>query len=146
MPIRLDAYDGCSFCRYVAHEEPCAFVAEDDLVAAFVDRAQFERGAMLVIPRRHRETILDMDDPELAAAAHLAKRLVQAAVSCFGAISANVYQNNGVKSGQHIPHYHIHVVPRYEASDPKRLFRAHDFPLTPLAEQLEIAAALRAAL
>ena len=70
MPIRLDAYAGCSFCRYVAHEEPCAFVAEDDLVAAFVDRAQFERGAMLVIPRRHRETILDMDDPELGTIIH----------------------------------------------------------------------------
>ena len=146
MPIRLDAYDACSFCRYVAHEEPCAFVAEHDLVVGFVDRAQFERGAMLVIPREHRETILDMHDPELAAAAHLAKRMVRAAVACFGAVSANVYQNNGVRSGQHIPHYHIHVVPRYEASDPKRLFRALDFPITPLAEQLEIAAAIRAAL
>ena len=146
MPIRLDAYDACTFCRYVAHDEACAFVAADDLVAAFVDRAQFEHGAMLVIPRRHRETILDMDDAELAAAAHLAKRLVHAAVSGLGAVGANVYQNNGVKSGQHIPHYHTHVVPRYDSSDPSRLFRARDFPITPLARQLEIAAALRGAL
>jgi histidine triad (HIT) family protein len=146
MPIRLDAYDACSFCRYVAREEPCAFVAEDDLALAFINRAQFERGAMLVVPRRHRETILDMHDQELAAAAQLAKRLVRAVVACFGAVSANVYQNNGVKSGQHIPHYHIHVVPRYEESDPKRLFRADEFPITPLADQLEIAAAIRAAL
>ena len=146
MPIRLDAYDACSFCRYLAHQDPCAFVVENDLVAAFVNRAQFERGAMLVIPRRHRETILDMDDAELAAAAQLAKRLVRAAVSSLAAISANVYQNNGVKSGQHIPHYHVHVVPRYDSSDPARLFEAHDFPITPIAEQLEIAAAIRAGL
>jgi histidine triad (HIT) family protein len=146
MQIRLDAYDACSFCRYIAREESCAFVAEDDLALAFINRAQFERGAMLVIPRQHRETILDMHDQELAAAIHLAKRLVRAVVACFGAVGANVFQNNGAKSGQQIPHYHVHIVPRYEASDPTRLFHSHEFPITPLAEQLEIAAAIRAAL
>lgn len=146
MAIQVPPYDSCSFCRYVARKDECAFVAENELVAAFVNRAQFERGALLVIPRAHRETILQMQDAELAAVYALAKRLAQAAIDAFGAVAVNVFQNNGVKSGQEIPHYHAHVLPRYETSDPNKLFRAAEFPRTPIEQQRAVAAALRAVL
>ena len=146
MPIRLEEYDSCPFCRYVARETECAFVVENELAAAFVNKTQYEHGGMLVIPRQHRETILDIEEAEIASVHRLAKQLARAAVSSLGAVAVNVFQNNGIKSGQHVPHYHVHVIPRYEASDPNRIFGQQGFPITPMAEQLAVAATIRAAL
>jgi diadenosine tetraphosphate (Ap4A) HIT family hydrolase len=44
------------------------------------------------------------------------------------------------------PHVHIHVVPRYQYSDPKRLFLEREFPIISMTEQNAIATAIRAAL
>lgn len=58
----------------------------------------------------------------------------------------SIFQSNGRKAGQHVPHLHVHVVPRYPASDPDRLFRQQDFPISSQQEQQALAAHLRAAL
>ena len=110
--------------------------------AAFVNHRQYERGAALVIPRAHRETILDLSAAEIASLYGLARRLAHAMEAAFGACGVNVYQNNGIKAGQHVPHVHVHVVPRYPTSDPERLFLQRDFPIVPLADLRVIAAAL----
>jgi histidine triad (HIT) family protein len=146
MPIVLPPYDACAFCRYLAREVECAFVAENDRAAAFMNRAQFERGAMLVIPLAHRETVLEIEDEEIASVYRLARAVARAAVDALGAVGVNVFQNNGERSGQHIPHFHVHVVPRYETSDPNRLFLAREFPHMPLEELGAVAALLKGAL
>lgn len=48
MPFELAPHDRCGFCRYLADELACAFVAEDALAAAFVNQRQYELGAVLV--------------------------------------------------------------------------------------------------
>jgi histidine triad (HIT) family protein len=142
MPFQLAPYDACGFCRYVAGQLEWVLLAEDDLAAAFVNHRQYERGAALVIPRAHRETILDLSAAEIASLYGLARRLAHAMEAAFGACGVNVYQNNGIKAGQHVPHVHVHVVPRYPTSDPERLFLQRDFPIVPLADLRVIAAAL----
>lgn len=146
MPFELAPYASCAFCKYVTGELECARVLEDDLAVALINHRQYEHGATLVIPRAHRETILDASDAELASLHRLARRLVRAAHVAFGACAANVFQNNGIKAGQHVPHMHVHVVPRYPDSDPERLFLQRNFSVIPLSEQQATAAALRAAL
>ena len=146
MPFQLAPYDSCGFCKYVSGELECAFLAEDDLAAALVNQRQYERGAALVIPKAHRETILDVSDAEIASLYRLARRLARAVEAAFGACAANVFQNNGIKAGQHTPHMHVHVVPRYQSSDPEKLFLQREFPIISMTEQNGIAAAIRAAL
>src|SRR5262245_49213431 len=118
MPFRLESSEACPFCDYIVQRELIAVVAENEHAVAFVNVRQYERGAMLVIPREHRPTILDITDSEIASCYQLAKRVANAATAAFGACGANVFQNNGIKAGQHVPHFHVHVVPRYESSDP----------------------------
>ena len=146
MPFELADCDPCPFCRYLAEELECAIVAEDPLAVALVNRTQYERGAVLVTPRRHCATILKASDAELLSLYRLARRVAHAAEQALGASGVNVYQNNGLTAGQHVPHLHVHVVPRYPDSDPARMFRQQDFPISPLADQPHIAEALRAEL
>ena len=84
--------------------------------------------------------------PQAGRLSAFAKRLAQAMETAFGAVGANIFQNNGIQAGQHVPHLHIHVVPRYPTSDPEKLFLQRNFPILPMAELDAVAAALRDAL
>jgi histidine triad (HIT) family protein len=146
VPFQLPPYDSCGFCAYVSRAVECAVVVDDDLAMAFINHRQYERGAMLVIPKQHRETILEITEPEIASVYALAKRVAGAAARALDACGANVFQNNGIKAGQHVPHMHVHVVPRYENSDSERLFLQRDFGVIDIAEQRAMAAVIRGGL
>jgi diadenosine tetraphosphate (Ap4A) HIT family hydrolase len=101
---------------------------------------------MLVIPRKHRESILDIDRREIEGVYGLAKEVAQASARAFAAHGMNVFQNNGRSAGQSEPHFHVHVVPRYTDRDPHKIFLQHDCEVTSIEEQHAIADAIRAAL
>jgi histidine triad (HIT) family protein len=146
MPIAPPPAAFCWFCHYLGGRGDCAFVTRGDRVAAFVNVRQYERGALLVVPVRHADTVFDLDAATLAAVYVEAARVGRAAVQAFGATGLNIFQNNGRDAGQSVPHHHVHVVPRYPASDPRRIFQEADFTPVPFAEQLAVADAIRAAL
>ena len=146
MPFPIAPYDTCSFCLDLSGDRECAFITDNEYAAAQVDERQYERGAMLVIPKNHRETILDIEGPEIEAVYRLAKQMAQAAERAYGAIGANIYQNNGLKASQHEPHFHVHVVPKYENSESEKLFLHRNYDVIPIEKQREIAKTLRNAL
>jgi histidine triad (HIT) family protein len=111
-----------------------------------MNRTQYERGALLVVPNAHRETVLDVEADLLGSIYSEAKALAAAMVHAFGAVGVNVFSNNGVPAGQSIAHFHVHVVPRYAASEPFRSFRAEEFEHMPIGELEELARELREAL
>src|SRR5690606_16808080 len=124
----------------------CAFVTRGPLLSSFLNRAQFERGAVLLVPNRHVESLLELDG-ELAAAIYPeAQRIARGLIRAFGAVGLNMFQNNGVRAGQTVSHFHVHLVPRYETSIPWQRFHESDFPHSPLDELERIAAQLRSAL
>ena len=61
MRFELAPYQTCSFCDDLAGTRECAFVADNGFAVAEIDERQYERGAMLVIPRMHRESILEIE-------------------------------------------------------------------------------------
>lgn len=146
MRFELPPYDVCSFCQDLSGERACAFVAENEYAVAEIDERQYEHGAMLVIPRSHRESLLDIQQAEIAGVYSLVREIARAATAAFGAFGMSVFQNNGHKAGQHEPHFHVHVVPRYRASDPDRRFLQRDYAVISIEEQRAIAAAIQAAL
>jgi diadenosine tetraphosphate (Ap4A) HIT family hydrolase len=112
------------------------FVFRGQKASVLVNPRQYERGALLVIPNRHRETLIDASDEEFLAVQLEARRMAKLVVDQLGAAAVNVFQNAGVKAGQTVAHYHVHVVPRYPDSDPAKQFREADYDVVP-REQLQ---------
>jgi histidine triad (HIT) family protein len=146
MSFQLPAYATCSLCDDLSGVRECAIVAENAHAVAEIDERQYERGAMLVIPRQHRESILAIERHELASVYDLVRDVARAATQAFGAQGMNIFQNNGARAGQREPHFHVHVVPRYTDDDPQKIFLQDDCAVMSMKEQRAIAALIRAAL
>ena len=144
--FEIPKHAGCPFCEYIAGVRPCAFVSRNDRVSSFMNRTQYERGGLLVVPNAHRQTILELEVELLGSIYAEAQRLASAMARGLGALGVNVFHNSGVRAGQSIAHFHVHVVPRYESSEPWRSFHEAEFDHKPVEELEEIADVLRSAL
>ena len=102
--------DGCTFCRIVAGDLPAHVVLDDGDVLAFLDVRPVFEGHTLVIPKAHRDTLLDLPADEVPALMGAVQRLAAAVVDGLGAQGSWVSVNNVVS--QSVPHLHVHVVPR----------------------------------
>lgn len=143
MRFDLPPYASCSFCDDLTGARECAIVAENEHAVAEIDERQYELGAMLVIPRKHRESVLDIELREIEGVYGLVRDVAYAAAKAFGAHGMNIFQNNGAKAGQHEPHFHVHVIPRYGESDPDRIFLQPDCEVISMQEQRAIAARIK---
>lgn len=108
----------CYFCAIVdGKTEPWNVIEQSALTVTLLNGRQFEVGQCLVLPSRHAPTLLDLTTEEDAAVMAAAKRVTTAMVESFSPDGVLLYQNNGVGSGQEVPHFHLHVVPRRAGSN-----------------------------
>ncbi len=106
--------DECIFCKIISGEIPCTKVYEDNDVLAFLDIGPVNQGHTLVIPKEHYETLLDMPEELLCAVSKAVKKVSKAVKEGTGCGGFNVLQSNYKVSGQLVPHYHVHIIPRLE--------------------------------
>ncbi|WP_236685905.1 HIT family protein [Pseudoxanthomonas suwonensis] len=102
----------CPFCAILAGDLPASVVCEDAHAIAFMDLRQAVPGHVLVVPRRHVETIFELDEDTAGALMRMAVRVAQAAGRAFAPAGLNLWQSNGHAGGQEVPHVHLHVQPR----------------------------------
>ena len=116
--IELPAQEPCEFCEGFAGRDPTwAVVDECASTVTVVNPYQYEVGQCCVITRRHVGTLLELNEDEAAAVIKAAQRVAFALVDTYRPLGVLTFQNNGVYSGQEVPHYHYHVVPRQPGSD-----------------------------
>jgi histidine triad (HIT) family protein len=127
--IELPRQDPCEICETVAGRSTVPVIAESELTMTVVTPVQFEVGQCCVVTRRHVATLLDLTDREGAAVIKAAREVAHALLATYEPLGILSFQINGVYSGQEVPHYHFHVVPRQPGSDwgigPPQL---HKFP------------------
>ncbi len=126
--------DGCAFCRIVAGETDAHRVVDEPHAVGFLDRRPLFHGHCLVVPRDHRETLLDLAEPELGPYFATVRRLAGAVVDAMDAEGSFVAMNNRVS--QSVPHLHTHVVPRR----PKDGLRGFFWPRTGYDDDEQMAA------
>lgn len=115
-PFELPTMTPCVFCELIAGRLDKGLVEETELTLTIVNIRQFEVGQVLVIPRRHAPTILDLTDEESPAVMDAVRRVSAALVKAYSPDGITLYNNNGVASLQEVPHFHMHVVPRRKNS------------------------------
>ena len=104
----------CIFCKNANGTIPCYKVYEDNEVIAFLDVNPSSRGHTLVLPKEHFSSMVTCPKNLLDHVMEVAQLIAQAQIAQLGASGANVITNIGEKAGQTIPHFHVHVIPRYE--------------------------------
>lgn len=107
----------CIFCKIVNKEIPANIVYEDLDVIAFLDINQTTKGHTLVIPKEHHQTYLATPKELMHRVMDVAQRIGQAQMKQLLARGVNILINNYPPAGQVIPHFHVHVIPRYDKSD-----------------------------
>jgi len=70
------------------------------------------KGHVLVIPKTHAETLLDIEEEDLKGVISAVKKTVKAVVEETNAEGFNILQSNKKIAGQVVPHLHFHIIPR----------------------------------
>jgi histidine triad (HIT) family protein len=103
--------ENCVFCKIVSGKLPAYKVYEDDEYLAFLDINPFSAGHTLVCPKKHGETLWDMDDHEIAGVFKIASKVSKGIVAAMKADGFRIMQNNGEAANQVVAHMHVHVIP-----------------------------------
>ncbi|MCK9230255.1 MAG: histidine triad nucleotide-binding protein [Syntrophales bacterium] len=110
----------CVFCKIVAGEIPSSKVYEDDGVFAFDDIQPLAPVHVVLVPKRHVPTIVDMDvegpDRNLPAELFNAVREV-ARIKGIDETGFRTVINSNYDGGQVIFHLHVHVLGGRRLSD-----------------------------
>ena len=137
--------DGCVFCDIARATSPASLVYQDDTVIAFMDIQPITQGHMLVVPREHAVLMTDINETSAMRTFRIARKLAGVARTTLGATGVNILVMDGEAAFQDVPHFHVHVIPRY-AKDGFGLTFPQTYEHPPARAQLDaIAAALRAA-
>ena len=103
----------CIFCKIIDGEIPAVKVLDEELVVAFMDINPSSKGHMLVVPKKHAENIFEISESDLAATVKAVRRCANAVKEALNAEGITILQLNGKASDQIIPHFHIHIIPRW---------------------------------
>jgi len=132
----------CIFCSIASGQAPAIRLYEDATTIAFMDVAPASDGHLLVIPRSHHESILDVGDSAITDVARVVQKMARAAQTALAPDGMRVSQFNGRAAGQTVFHYHVHLVPIRDGERPPSHGRSAGDPATIEA----IAARIRACL
>jgi histidine triad (HIT) family protein len=101
----------CLFCRIVAGDVPATVVHDDDLVIAIRDIAPRAPTHILILPRRHIASALELTDADAPTVGRI--HAVAADLARAEGIDAAGYRlvtNVGRWGGQTVDHLHVHLM------------------------------------
>ena len=111
--------EDCIFCKIIKGEITSMTIYEDDIVKVFLDINPTTNGDTLIVPKKHIENMLDLDDKTLSHIHKISKDIYSVLKEKLNIDGLTLVQNNFY--GQEIKHYHVHLIPRYKNDDVKQL-------------------------
>jgi len=110
----------CIFCEIAVGIRSVDIVHEDATFLAFLDHRPLFPGHVLLVPRAHYETLLDLPPEQAGPLLVLTQRIARAVETGLQADGFFVAINNRVS--QSVPHLHVHIVPRRKKDGLKGFF------------------------
>lgn len=112
--------DNCIFCKIIKGDIPSYTIYEDDEFKVILDVGPVAKGHALILPKDHYENFYELPEDVAIKVIKLAKKLMVKITDALGCDGFNILQNNKEAADQTVPHYHMHLIPRYEGG--QRLF------------------------
>src|SRR3989442_13499819 len=103
----------CAFCRTRDGQTPSTKVYEDERPLCIMDINPISAGHCLLLTKTQAATIFDAERADLQAAIVTAKRVAVAQRAALKPDGLNVLQANGPAAFQSVPHFHLHLIPRW---------------------------------
>jgi len=104
---------GCVFCD-ATRVEDALIVFEGAVTYVILNRYPYNNGHVLVVPRRHLASLVDLSADELQEIAMLTQRSEAVLREAYTLQGVNVGINLGKSAGAGIhDHLHVHLVPRW---------------------------------
>ncbi|HEX2441722.1 MAG TPA: HIT family protein [Methylomirabilota bacterium] len=116
----------CVFCKIRDGDIPSMRIYEDDRTLGFMDINPVNSGHCLIITKTHAPTVWDSDPEDLQAAITAAQKVAVALKTAVKPDGLNMLQANGPAAFQSVPHYHLHLIPRWHNDG-----KGFDWPLVP---------------
>lgn len=104
----------CIFCKIANGEIPCYKLYEDDNYLAFLDIQPFSKGHILVLPKSHYANIAEIPEDLLSGLMPVVKKMAKRINEKLNPEAIFINQNNGVRAGQSVMHFHMHIKPIYK--------------------------------
>jgi histidine triad (HIT) family protein len=104
----------CVFCKIRDGQIPSVKVYEDDKTFCIMDINPLNRGHCLVITKVHAGTLFECKSADLEAAIGTARRVARAIKTTLAPDGLNMLQANGAAAFQSVPHFHLHLIPRWK--------------------------------
>ena len=107
--------DKCIFCKIANGEIPSKTLYEDEKFRVILDLGPATKGHALILPKEHYANLYDLLEEYAGDAMKLAKKMITKITDKLGCEGFNLVQNNGDLAGQTVFHFHLHMIPRYQA-------------------------------
>ena len=101
----------CIFCQITSGEIPGDIIYRDEELLAFRDISPLAPTHILIIPRKHIPSLLNISETEMPLMGHMINTANQLAKS--EGIAESGYRlviNCGKEGGQLVPHLHLHLL------------------------------------
>jgi histidine triad (HIT) family protein len=113
----------CIFCEILNGRSAASVVYRDEHCIAILDAFPLTRGHLLVIPQQHQQHIEELPEETVSYLFAMASRF-SSALRLGGESNATaVLLNNGKAANQHVPHVHLHVIPRRDGDTAMMVWR-----------------------
>lgn len=112
----------CIFCKIVNGEIPAVKVWEDENFIAFADVKPVGEGHTLIIPKKHFDTLMDLDEGTSGKYLEAIKKTGEILMGKYNAEGFNCVLNNGEVAGQVVKHVHFHILPRKNGDNQRGIF------------------------
>ena len=116
----------CVFCKIHDGQIPAMKIHEDPRTLTIMDINPLNSGHCLVVTKAHAPSLFEADAEDLQAVIVAARKVALAIQQGLKPDGLNLLQANGAAAFQSVPHFHLHVIPRWTGDG-----KGFDWPLTP---------------
>lgn len=109
----------CIFCKIANGEIPSKTLYEDDRFRVILDLGPATKGHALILPKEHYANLYELPEETAGEVMKLAKKMAVQMTEKLKCEGFNLIQNNGDLAGQTVFHFHMHMIPRYQADGQK---------------------------